>query len=338
MIARLGACLSATLALVALASALVACSSAPPPAARVHPYRVVLLPVEGASVALAEPPQEDDVPFALDAKDLGGVIRDRLVAANVFSDVLRVNARDLPRSRGEDEMQAAAAYARLHDADLILRVHVKSARLTDLGNNGSTLLSTFLWTMIPAPVWWTDDRTYATNFAVQAELFDLSDPVKPTATVVASSGTVELDLWDRGPNLFVAVVPPPLLAGSTETVSAALTERVLDEVLEGLVNELRDRDIPSRFELTVTREGAMLRVAAASRRDLRSLDVLLDGRPLQSWAETALVPDESTQDRLVYERSVALPASGRGGSVVRVVAEDETGGREVRTLLVEDGR
>jgi len=38
-------------------------------------------------------------------------------------------------------MQAASDLARRTSSDLILRIEVKSARMTDLGNNGSTLWS-----------------------------------------------------------------------------------------------------------------------------------------------------------------------------------------------------
>jgi hypothetical protein len=191
--------------------------------------------------------------------------------------------------------------------------------------------------MVPAPIWFVDDRTYDTNISVQAELYDPADPVKPTASVVASSGKQELDLWDRGLSPFVLVVPPAFLSGSAKSVSETLTERATQQLLAALVLELRTREIPSRFEMDVVEDAGSVRITAVSRRRLRSLAVEADGVGVGSWAETALVEEkDSTPERFVYRRSV--PAGAKAGAAVRVVAEDEAGGREVRTLVLAGAR
>lgn len=321
-------------ALAALAAALAAsaCRSAPPVAALPHPYKIVLMPVEGAAVALAEKPGASDVPLALTPVELETKIRDRVRDSHVFSDVVVAQASDLRAVAGADEIQAAADLARRTSSDLILRIEVKSARMTDLGNNSSTFWSTFTWFMIPAPTWFVDDRSYATDIAVQASLYDPADPVKPTASVVATSGQQDLDLWDRGLSPFVIVVPPAFLKGSASTVSATLTERAVDEVLAALVEELRTREIPSRFEMDVTEDASGVTVTIVSRRRLRSLEVEVGGRRAAGWAETSLVEErESGPERFVYRR--AVKTSGPAGTQVRVIADDEAGGREVRTLV-----
>jgi hypothetical protein len=322
---------AALLLALVLAAAPAACKSAPVIPALPHPYKVVLLPVEGAESALAAKPGESDVPLAMTPAELSTKIAESVRDARVFSDVVFAAAADL---RGaEDEMQAASAIARKTASDLILRIEVKSARMADLGNNSSTFWSTFTWFMIPLPTWFVDDRTYETDIAVQASLYDPADPVKPTASVVATSGKQDLDLWDRGLSPLVIVVPPAFLAGSAETVSETLTERAVAQVLTALVEELRTREIPSRFEMGVVQTGAMVEVVVASRRRLRSLDVEVGGRPRQGWAETALLEEkDSTPERFLYRRKLEIREAA--GTPVRVIAEDEAGGREVRTLVL----
>jgi hypothetical protein len=115
-------------------------------------------------------------------------------------------------------------------------------------------------------------------------------------------------------------------------VSETLTERAVDQMLLALVEELRTREIPSRFEMEFTEEAGGVVVSVVSRRRLRSLDVESGGKMLASWAETGLVEEkDSTAERFVYRRSVKVNAPA--GTQVRVIAEDEAGGREVRTLV-----
>lgn len=325
---------------VALAACLAACKSAPPPATLPHPYKVVLLPVEGAAAALAGKPGASDVALAMTPEELSSKIGDRVRSSHVFSDVVSGGADDgRARPADEDPMQAASDLARRTASDLILRIVVKSARMTDLGNNSSTFWSTVTWFMAGFPSFWVDDRTYETDIAVQAELYDPADPVKPTASVVATSGKQDLDLWDRGLTPLVILVPPAFLKGSASSVSRTLTDRAVDQVLAALVEELRTREIPTRFQLDVVRAGADVNIAVESRRRLRSLAVEVDGKPAQLWAETGLVEDQgSAADRFVYRRTFPLAAVGATGGVkgtsIRVIAEDEAGGREVRTLVI----
>ncbi len=321
---------------LAVVIAAAGCASAPPAPQLLHPYKVVLLPVEGAKDALEAKRGADDVPLALTADQLAAKIRDSIVSSHVFSEVVPAKAEDLRAPGVEDEVAAASDLARRTESDLILRVQVKSARMTDLGNNNSTFWSTLTWFMIPLPVWFVDDRSYATDIKVQAELYDPDDPVKPTASVVAASGKQDLDLWDRGLSPFVIVVPPPFLKGSAKSVSEKLTERAVSQLLGALVKELSTREIPSRFEMTVSAEGATVRIAVSSRRRLRSLEVEADGRSVATWAETGLVEEkDSTPERFVYRRDVAVKA--KPGAQVRVIADDEAGGREVRTLVLSGG-
>lgn len=322
--------------LLALSAPLAACKSAPPPVPLPHPYKIVLLPVEGAAAALAGTPGASDVPLAMTPEELSSKIADRVRTSHVFSDVVS-GAPDDGRARAvdEDPMQAASDLARRTASDLILRIVVKSARMTDTGNNSSTFWSTLTWFMAGFPSFWVDDRTYETDIAVQAELYDPSDPVKPTASVVATSGKQELDLWDRGLTPLVIIVPPAFLKGSASSVSHTLTERAVDQLLAALVEELRTREIPTRFQLDVVRAGGDVKIAVESRRRLRSLAVEVDGKPAQMWAETGLVEDkESAADRFVYRRTFKV--DGSKGARVRVIAEDEAGGREVRTLVIGD--
>jgi hypothetical protein len=324
---------AAAILLALTAATLAACRSTPPPLTTAHPYRVVLLPVEGAAAALAEKRGENDVPLALTPQELGDAIRDRVVASHAFSDVVVADASQFASRTGDDAMAAAVDLARRSACDLILRVQVKRARMTDLGSNSSTLWSTVTWFMVPLPIWTVDDRSYQTDIAVQAELYDPADAARPTASIVATSGQQDLDLWDRGLSPLVVVVPPAFLAGSEATVSRTLTERATDQLLTALVEELRTREIPSRFEMSVAEEKGSVRLEVASRRRLRSLDVEVDGKTAQSWAETALVEEaDSTPERFVYRRTVDLRASP--GAQVRVIAQDESGGREVRTVVV----
>ncbi len=326
---------------LAAACALSACASAPPPIEPLaHPYKVVLLPVEGAETALAArpgdaaDPEEGEVPFALTPEQLRDTIRDGVVDAHVFSDIVVAAPSELRTDEFTDVVAAATTVARRERADLIMRVRVNSARLQDLGPNGSKLWSSFLWFMVPAPVWFADDRSYATSLVVQAELFDPADPVKPTASIVASSGEQELDLFDRGVSPLVIVVPPAWLAGNLETVSKELTSRSVRQLMEKLVEELRTREIPSRFALDASREGAAVAVRVATRRRLRSLEVYSGERLLRGWAEremqTLVDAAASRPDETVYAARVDVPPDAR--DAIRVVAEDEAGGREVRTL------
>jgi hypothetical protein len=310
---------------------LAACRSAEIETAAPHPYKVVLLPVEGAKAALEQKLGEDDVPLALTAPELEAKIRDGVRTSRAFSDVVVADPADLKSKTAEDEMQAAADLARRTSSDLILRVQVKSARMTDLGANGSTFWSTLTWFMAGLPSFWMKDRSYETDLVVQAELYDPADPVKPTASVVAGSQTQDLDLWDRGLSPFVVVVPPAFLKGSAKSVSETLTERAMTQLLASLVEQLRTREIPSRFDMEVVEEAGGVRLAVTSRRRLRSLDVEVDGKPVRSWAETGLVEDkDSAADRFVYRRVV--DGIARPGALVHVIAEDEAGGREVRTV------
>jgi hypothetical protein len=318
---------------LAAAATLTACKSAPPAEETLHPYKVVLLPVEGSTAALAFAPGAEDVPLALEPAALDAQITEGVRTSHLFSEVVVAQPADLAVRGAADEMQAAADLARRTASDLILRIVVKSARMTDLGNNGSTFWSTGLWFMLGFPSFWIDDRSYDTNIAVQAELYDPRDPVKPTASVVAKSGQQDLDYWDRGLSAYVLVVPPAFLKGSPESVSKALTDRAVSQVLTELVEQLRTREIPSRFEMDVGEGEGAVRIAVVSRRRLRSLVVEAGGKPVQAWAESALVEDaESGADRFVYKRSVAVAAAA--GAQIRVIAEDEGGGREVRTLVI----
>ena len=323
--------------LVAAAAALPACKSAEPPPQLPHPYKVVLLPVEGAASALNADPGEAAVPLALTPEQLSTRIAESIKNSHVFSEVVLATPADLAVKGAEDDLHAAAQLARRTDSDLLMRIEVKSARMTDLGNNSSTFWSTLTWFMVPLPIWTADDRTYDTDIAVQASLYDPADPVKPTAQVVAASKKQDLDLWDRGLSPYVIICPPPFLAGSAESVSNTLTQRAVDQLLGALVNELRTREIPTRFDVDVAEEPGGVRVAVTSRRRLRSLEVEIAGKPAAAWAETALVEDkDSTAERFVYRRSVKLDATA--GTAVRVVAEDEAGGREVRTLVTGGNR
>jgi hypothetical protein len=318
---------------LAAAASLAACKSAPPAPETLHPYKVVLMPVEGSGAALAEKQDAAGVPLALTPEALDARIADGVRTSHVFSDVVVAHPADLAVRGAADEMQAASDLARRTSSDLILRVSVKSARMADLGNNGNTIWSTLTWFMAGIPSFWVSDRTYETNIAVQAELYDPGDPVKPTASVVAKSDPQELDLWDRGLTPYVIVVPPAFLKGSPETVSTTLTNRAVEQMMTKLVGELRSREIPSRFELDVAEARGAVTVSVASRRRLRSLAIEAGGKSVAAWAESALVEDkESTSERFVYRRSV--PVAAGSGTPVRVIAEDEGGGREVRTLVI----
>lgn len=315
-----------------------ACASAAPDALVRQPYRVVLLPVEGGAAALAAPTpvggEGEPVPFSLTAEQLERIVFDGVRASDAFSEILAA-PHEVRAARGEfagDELAAAAEYARRANADLILRITIKSARIRDLGNNGASFWSGFLWFMLPAPIWTVDDRTYDANLAVEAALYEPRDVVKPTASVVASSGLQDLDLWDRGLSWWIPLVPPPFLAGDPETVSETVTRRAVDQLMAELSRELRTREIPSRFELDIQASADGVVVTVTTRRQLRSLEVFADGKLVRAWAETELVPESgATAERRVYRRAVPVPAAGAD---VRVVAEDEAGGREVRTVRV----
>lgn len=327
----------AILLLLAAVPALAACKSAEPIPPLSHPYKIVMLPVEGSKTALGEKTGDADVPLALSPAELDAKIVASVKAAHVFSDVVVAQAADLQLPGAEDNLAAAAQIARRTSSDLILRIQVKSARMTDLGSNGSTIWSTVTWFMIGIPSFWVDDRTYATDLAVTAELFDPDDRVRPTASVDANTDQQELDLWDRGLTPLVIVVPPAFLKGSPKTVSETLTDRAVRQLLAKLVEELRTKKIPSRFDLMdVAEEGGSVRVLIGTRVRLRSLEIEVDGRTVKAWAETGLVEEkDSTPERFVYRRS--LPVQAKAGAQVRVIAEDESGGREVRTVVAGEG-
>ena len=328
---------SAIAMLLSAAAALTACKSAEPMPQLTHPYKVVLLPVEGAASALAAHGGEAEVPLALTPEQLSTKIADSISTSRVFSQVVLAQPADLKVKGAEDDLHAAAMLARRTDSDLLMRVEIKSARMKDLGNNSSTFWSTLTWFMIPLPIWTADDRTYDTDIAVQASLYDPDDPVRPTVQVVAASKKQDLDLWDRGLSWYVIICPPPYLAGSEKTVSETLTQRAVDQLLLALVNELRTREIPSRFDVDVAEEKGGVRLSVTTRRRLRSLEIEVAGKPAAGWAETSLVEEkESTPERFVYRRSVKVDAPA--GTAVRVVAEDESGGREVRTLVTGGSR
>lgn len=334
------------LGLVALAAAGCASTDAAAIEPLAHPYKVVLLPVEGAEAALApragdaESAADGEVPFALTPDALRGTIREGILGSRVFSEVVVVDGGRLATDEFTDAVAAAAPVARHERADLILRVRVSAARLHDLGRNDSTWWSTFAWFMIPAPLFTVDDRTYATTLTVNAELFDPADPRKPTASVVASSGEETLDLWDRGVSYEVIYTPPPWLEGDLAKVSTELTNRAVRQMMTQLVEELRTREIPSRFDVALAWEGADLAVTVSSRRRLRSLDVRSGDTVIGQWAEreTAQLVDEtaSTPELTVYRARVTAPPGATG--LVRVVAEDEAGGREVRSIPAGGGR
>ncbi len=305
-----------------------------------HAYNVVLLPIEGAEQALAPPIAEDavegEVPFSITPEELRTRIKETILGSRVFSRIVNIDASQLFTDEFTDEVQAAVPFAREQRADLIMRVRVNSARMIDLGPNDSKTWSTFVWFMVPAPLWLADDRTYGTSLSVSAEMYDPEDPVRPAASVVASSSEHELDLWDRGvwdPMIFV--LPAPWVDGDLETVSQELTARAATQMLEELVSELRDREIPSRFDVAYAWDGNTIEVEIGSRRRLRALEIRVDGEVMKSWAEreTQDLHDDrrSTADRIVYRAQVPVTAEMRG-QLVRMVAVDEAGGREVRTL------
>jgi hypothetical protein len=323
-------------AVVAAAAALPACASDPPPLVTRQPYKVVLLPVEGAARALAlnEKRGEDFVPLALTPEEMAQTIFERIRDSNAFSELVAAPA-GLSAGAYGDDLGAAADFARRENADLILRVTVKSAEMRDLGNNSNTFWSTFAWFMLPLPTWFSDDRTYDTDLSVEAALYEPRDTQKPTASVVASSGQQSLDLWDRGLSPWVPIVPPPFLKGRPSVVSETLTKAAMDRLIVSLVDELQKREIPSRFDVALSPETDGLRIRIVSRRALRSIEVFVAGKRAESWAETAIQPDAgSTADGFVYTRTAVSAARAAAGTELRVVAEDEAGAREVRTIVL----
>ena len=330
------------LACALLALLLPACASSRPglePLAQ--PYRVVLLPIEGVEAALAGPrrlveevQEGEEVPFFLAPDEFRARITETIADSGVFSSVRVADPVEVAADEFTDAVVAATPLAKAEAADLIMRVRVNSARLRDLGANSSQIWSTASWFMVPLPIWTVNDRTYATSLTVQAELFDPNDPVKPTASVVASSGEQELDLWDRGISPLVAVVPPPFLKGDLESVSETLTERAVEQLLVELVHELRTREIPSRFEFELAWSGRDLVFEVRSRRRLRSVVVMAGDSVLREWSEDEtidlLVDTPSGDDLTVYRATVKDAESA--GEYLRVLVEDEAGGREVRTI------
>ena len=346
MIARvLPACVTLLVSLVLAIAA--GCASPPAEPPQRQPYKVVLLPVEGAARALAAQQDAADVggamvPLALTPEEFEAAIFAGVKSSNAFSELIEAPAsvRAAGGAFAGDELAAAADFARRSNADLILRITVKSARMRDLGNNSATFWSTFTWFMVPLPIWTVDDRTYDTDLTVEAALYEPRDTVKPTASVVASSGRQDLDLWDRGLSFYVPVIPPAFLAGDDKKVSETVTAGAVRQLMDALVKELRTREIPTRFDLDLTATADGVTVTAGSRRQLRSLEVYAGGKLVQQWAETELVAEkDSTAERRVYRRTVAIAGLGAATAKsapveVRVVAEDEAGGREVRTIVL----
>ena len=73
-----------------------------------------------------------------------------------------------------------------------------------------------------------------------------------------------------------------------------------------------------------------------SRRRLRSLTVLAAGRTLRTWAEdetSDLLDAAAPRADLIAYRARVAGAAGEA-EFLRVVVEDEAGGREVRTIPV----
>lgn len=310
-------------------------TTTPAPAPDVHPYKAVLLPVGGATAALADPPGRDSIPVAATPEALEKSVHDALLAAPLFSSIVSVKREELGDHPPEEAMGAAAAVARRYDADLILRVQIRTARLTDLGRNGATAWSCFLWFMVPLPIWTVDDRSYGADFRVDADLFAPDDLQKPVVSLVVTTGEQTLDAWDRGLSPLILLVPPPFVRGNTETVSAELTKRVVGEVTRSLIDQIRRHEIPSRFEVLVSAEEGGVRITASSRRKLRSVEVRVGGRPARSWLEADLEPDEVSPDRgFVYRKFLRVEEAGGARTEVRVLVDDEGGGREVRTLVL----
>lgn len=327
---------AAACVIAAAAAALPACASDPAPIVKRQPYKVVLLPVEGAARALAlnEKRGEDFVPLALTPEEMEKTIFDRIRESNAFSELVAAPAGTVSASYGDD-LGGAADFARRENADLILRVTVKTAEMRDLGNNSNTFWSTFTWFLLPLPTWFSDDRTYDTNLSVEAALYEPRDTQKPTASVVANSGEQALDLWDRGLSPWVPILPPPFLKGRPAVVSETLTKAAMDRLIVSLVDELQKREIPSRFDVALTPDAGGLGIRIVSRRALRSIEVFIAGKRAESWAETAIQPDAgSTADGFVYTRTAASVAKAAAGTDIRVVAEDEAGAREVRTIVL----
>lgn len=319
-----------------------------------HYYKVVLLPVDVPASVLPDTPPDPaaeaegdewyytegvgNVPFALSRDELAQRIRDGLLESDVFSDVTALDRKALRSENTDEWVGEAGDTARAESADLILRVRVRSAEVTDVGPNENEWWSNFMWIMVPAPFWPIDDRDYETNIAVQAELFDPADPLRPKASVVAKSDKQSLDMWDRGwkSDWRLLVVPPSYRPGDPELVSEELTQRAVAQLIASLKEQLRTNVIPSIFEVDVALEGGkvVVTVTTPSTRKLRSLEVLVDDQLAKSWAElgTNEIRDaRSTETDFVYKTP---PVGLDSGKVVRVIATDETGGREVRTLRV----
>ncbi len=307
-----------------------------------HPYKVVLLPIEGADAAVAaradDAPDAEtgEVPFAMTAQELRDAIREGILGARVFSDIVVADGSELVVDEFTDAVAAAAPIARRERADLIMRVRVSSARLHDLGPNDSKYWSAVTWFMVPAPIWLIDDRTYETSLVVNAELYDPSDPVKPTASVVASSGEQQLDMFDRGVDYHISYTPPAWLEGDLEQVSQELTDRAVLQLMQQLVAELRTREIPARFDVAFGWDDGVLTIEVQSRRRLRSLEVRSGETVLRAWAErqTETLIDQSVSrpELRIYKARVEIPAGTTG--LIRVIATDEAGGREVRSTPV----
>ena len=107
-------------------------------------------------------------------------------------------------------------------------------------------------------------------------------------------------------------------------------------MMEQLVEMLRTREIPSRFDLALSWEDAALVIEVRSRRILRSLEVRSGDTVLAAWAERdagALRDEDASSPTLsIYRARVEVPAGTTG--LVRVIASDEAGGREVRSTPV----
>lgn len=338
--------LRATALTLLLCGGLVACASDGDPNAgrEPKPYKVVFMPIAGAEDALARTTSEtaddfdEELTYTIEPNALAQRLRDGITASRLFSELVLL---DGPLEGDPDQRLAAARrVADEQSADLILRVRVNSARITDLGPNDRKYWSGISWFMIPAPIWFVNDRSYETDLEVRAELFLPSDLIRPVAAPIARPGTQDLDLWDR--TYFepkVLVIPPPLLGGDAETVSKTLTDLAVEDLVRQLVEKLDTTDIPARFGLEVELDGAKLTALIRTPRRLRSLEILVGGQPVDGtpWRETRT--DElldrvaSSPGQFVYRiDDLGVPGSGR--REVRVIAEDEVGVREVRTLVV----
>ena len=120
----------------------------------------------------------------------------------------------------------------------------------------------------------------------------------------------------------------------TPDVDHQLTERAVLQLMQQLVDQLRTREIPSRFDVALAWDGEALAIDVQSRRRLRSLEVRAGETVLRAWAEReagSLIDQAASQPELrVYRTRIEIPAGTTG--LIRVIASDEGGGREVRSI------